>query len=228
MIRIESAVKTYFTTGVATHALRGASATIERGEHVAIRGPSGSGKTTLLNLIGLLDVPTSGEILLDGKPTAKLSERDRAGIRNRTFGFVFQSYNLIPELKAWENVALPGRYGRLPRGERRELAVKLLDRVGLSERVKNRPAQLSGGEEQRVAVARALLMSPLVVLADEPTGNLDSATGESILDLFDSLNEEGTTIVAVTHSDEVAYRASRAIHLMDGTVVDPPFQTDRF
>jgi putative ABC transport system ATP-binding protein len=220
MIDIRSAGKTYQSGSVGTVALRGVNLEIDQGAYVAVRGPSGSGKTTLLNLIGLLDTPTAGEVILNGRATASLPERERARVRNRTLGFVFQSYNLIPELRAWENVALPGRYAGMPRRKRRDLAFEMLERVQLPHRAQSYPAQLSGGEEQRVAIARALLMSPKVILADEPTGNLDSDTGAAILDLFDTVHAGGATVVAVTHDDEVAARASYAIHLMDGAVVE--------
>jgi putative ABC transport system ATP-binding protein len=219
MIALRAVGKTYRSGSVSTKALRSVSLEIEGGEHVAVRGPSGSGKTTLLNVIGLLDVPSAGALLLEGRETDKLSERERAKLRNRLLGFVFQGYNLIPELRAWENVALPGRYGGIGRRARRESALEILDRVGLADRANNRPAQLSGGEEQRVAIARSLLMSPRIILADEPTGNLDSETGRTVLDLLDEVNEEGATLVTVTHADEVASRASRTVHLMDGRVV---------
>jgi putative ABC transport system ATP-binding protein len=219
MIALRAVGKTYHSGSVSTEALRSISLDIGQGEHVAIRGPSGSGKTTLLNLVGLLDVPSTGDVLLEGHETRLLSERARAQLRNKLLGFVFQGYNLIPELRAWENVALPGRYGGMRRRERRDLALKVLGRVGLADRVNNRPAQLSGGEEQRVAIARSLLMSPRIVLADEPTGNLDSDTGRAVLDLLDSVIEDGATLVTVTHDDAVACRASRTISLMDGCVV---------
>ena len=219
MIVLQAVGKTYQSGSVSTVALHDVSLEIEQGVYVAIRGPSGSGKTTMLNLIGLLDVPTTGDVLLSGQETALLSERKRAQVRNMFLGFVFQGYNLIPECRAWENVALPGRYGGMSKRDRRELAHKMLEKVGLGDRVNNYPAQLSGGEEQRVAIARALLMSPKVILADEPTGNLDSDTGKTVLDVLDAVNEAGATLVMVTHDDDVASRASRTIHLMDGAVV---------
>jgi len=220
MIALQSVGKTYQSGSVSTVALHDVTLEIEQGVYVAIRGPSGSGKTTMLNLIGLLDFPSTGDVLLSGQETRLLTERRRAQVRNNLVGFVFQSYNLIPERRAWENVALPGRYGGMAKRARRELAHKMLEQVGLADRVNNYPAQLSGGEEQRVAIARALLMSPKVILADEPTGNLDSDTGKTVLDVFDAVNESGATLVMVTHDDDVASRASRTIHLMDGAVVD--------
>ena len=220
MIALQAVGKTYQSGSVSTVALHDVTLEIEQGVYVAIRGPSGSGKTTMLNLIGLLDVPTAGDVLLAGQETALLSERKRAQVRNEFLGFVFQGYNLIPERRAWENVALPGRYGGMAKRTRRELAHEMLEKVGLADRVNNYPAQLSGGEEQRVAIARALLMSPKVILADEPTGNLDSDTGKSVLDVLDAVNASGATLVMVTHDDDVASRASRTIHLMDGAVVD--------
>ena len=220
LITLQSVGKTYRSGSVSTVALHDVRLDIEQGVYVAIRGPSGSGKTTMLNLIGLLDIPTTGDVLLSGQETALLTERRRAQLRNTFLGFVFQGYNLIPEMRAWENVALPGRYGGMGKRPRRELALKMLDQVGLADRVNNYPAQLSGGEEQRAAIARALLMSPRIILADEPTGNLDSDTDNTILDVFDAVNEGGATVIMVTHDDDVAHRASRTINLIDGAVVD--------
>ena len=222
MIRCSELTKVYTSKRVPVHALRGVSFEIETGDYIVVHGPSGSGKSTLLNLIGLLDQPTSGKIILAGSDVAHLPERKRARIRNRQIGFVFQRFNLIPHLNAWRNVALPGECAGVSRSSRRKRASELLERVGLADQAEHLPSELSGGEEQRVAIARALFMSPPLLLADEPTGNLDSETGEGIMDLFDSLHENGMTLVVVTHDPSVSAHASRTIWLQDGRIVVPP------
>jgi len=199
-------------------ALRGVSLRIKDGEYVAIMGPSGSGKSTLLHIMGLLDTPTRGRVLLDGRDISKLSEGERAVIRRRKIGFVFQAFNLIPHLTVLENVELPLMLDGVPRGERRKKAEEILKSVGLGDRLHHYPSQLSGGQKQRVAIARALINNPSIILADEPTGNLDSKTGEVILDLFDDLHGQGHTLVVVTHDEEVAERADRVIKIRDGVV----------
>jgi len=221
MIRCSELTKVYTSKRIPVHALRGVSFEIEAGDYIVVHGPSGSGKSTLLNLIGLLDEPTSGQILLEGSDVARFSERKRARIRNRQLGFVFQRFNLIPHLNAWRNVALPGECGGVPRRLRRERASKLLERVGLADRADHLPSELSGGEEQRVAIARALFMSPPLLLADEPTGNLDSKTGRQIMELLTRLNRElGMTVVLVTHDPGIAAYAGRTINILDGRIVD--------
>lgn len=220
MIHCSKLTKTYTSKRLPVHALRGVSFEIGLGDYLVVRGPSGSGKSTLLNLIGLLDKPTSGEILFEGRDVADLPERERSLIRNRRLGFVFQRFNLIPHLNAWRNVALPGEYAGLNRRDRRARASELLERVGLADRADHLPSELSGGEEQRVAIARALFMSPQLLLADEPTGNLDSKTGERIMSLFDSLYKNGMTLLIVTHDASVSDHASRVILLKDGRLVD--------
>ena len=212
MIDIRGVTKTY---GREVQALRGVDLRIEAGESVAIMGASGSGKSTLMNLIGLLDRPTTGEILLDGKPTAGLSDRDAAALRATTLGFVFQSFNLLPRASALENVEMPLMYS----GGGRERALSALERVGLADRVRHRPTELSGGQQQRVALARALVNEPKVLLADEPTGNLDSTTSEEILALLGELNRGGQTLVMVTHEEEVARHCARVVRFRDGLVV---------
>jgi len=199
-------------------ALRECDVRIDRGEHVAIVGPSGSGKTTLLNLLGLLDEPTSGEYLLDGQPTARLPERRRCDIRASVIGFVFQSFHLVAYRSAVENVETGLLYQRVGRRERRRRAVEVLERVGLGGRMWATPTELSGGERQRVAIARALVRRPSLVLCDEPTGNLDSASGQQVLALLDELNADGLTIVVITHDDVVAARARRTLEIRDGIV----------
>ena len=211
--------RTYQMEGVQVAALRGVSVRIAAGEFVAIVGPSGSGKSTLMHLLGCLDRPTSGTMLIDGRDVAKLSDGELAELRNSTIGFVFQGFHLLARTNARDNVALPLVYRGVPRAERRRRAVAALETVGLGHRLGHRPGQLSGGEQQRVAVARALVGDPQVVLADEPTGNLDTKTGHEVMDLLERLNaERGVAVVIVTHEAEVAARAPRQIHIRDGVV----------
>ena len=200
------------------HALREVSLTIERNEYVAIMGPSGSGKSTLMNLIGCLDTPSAGEYWLNGVLVSGMSDKELARVRNREIGFIFQTFNLLSRASALKNVELPLLYGGAPAEERRERAREALTRVQLEERMQHRPNELSGGQRQRVAIARALVTRPALLLADEPTGNLDSKTGEDILALFEALHAEGQTIVVVTHEPDVAARAQRRIVLRDGVV----------
>ncbi len=199
-------------------ALDGVSLEVRDGEFVAIVGPSGSGKSTLMNIIGCLDAADSGEYELDGKPIGKYSERQLARVRNKSIGFIFQGFNLLPKLNALENVELPLVYQNLPHSARRKLAMEALSQVGLDDRVKHRPSELSGGQQQRVAVARALATKPSIILADEPTGNLDSHTGKEIIELFKELNAKGNTIVLITHDPTIAAQAQRRIHIEDGRI----------
>ncbi|SHM72870.1 putative ABC transport system ATP-binding protein [Caldanaerovirga acetigignens] len=192
---------------------------IDEGEYVAVVGPSGSGKTTLMNIIGMIDVPTSGEYLFEGKLVSKLAERELARIRNRKIGFVFQSFNLIPELNALENVELPMIYAGMKPTDRKKRAAELLSLMGLSDRLSHKPSELSGGQQQRVAIARALATDPPIILADEPTGNLDSKSGSDVMDTLESLNSKGKTVILITHDREIASRARRRIEIRDGKII---------
>ena len=220
VIRIEDLTKVYRTEEVETHALSGVSLSVTRGEYVAIMGPSGCGKTTLMSILGLLDTPSGGQYDLAGKPAANLDAGERARFRNLNIGFVFQSFNLIGDLNVYENVELPLVYrGGISRSERQSKAATALENVGMSHRMRHYPAQLSGGQQQRVAIARALVGEPAMLLADEPTGNLDSANGEIIMELLAALNAKGATIVMVTHDPRYAAHAKRVVRLFDGQVV---------
>jgi len=219
LIRLEGIQKVFYTDEVETHALEEVHLEVQRGEYVAISGPSGCGKTTLLSLLGLLDTPTGGEYWLDDKPVAQLSAADRARIRNREIGFIFQAFNLIGDLTVYENVELPLTYRGMAPAERKQRVMSALERVGMSHRVRHFPAQLSGGQQQRVAVARAVAGEPLILLADEPTGNLDSTNGEAVMQLLQELHRGGATIIMVTHDARYERHADRAIHLFDGRVV---------
>ena len=219
MIQIENLGKTFRTEEVETIALQGINLRIDAGEFVAIMGPSGCGKSTLLNIIGLLDNPSEGSYLLNGQEVARLTEDERTDLRRGTIGFVFQSFNLIDEMTVYENVELPLIYAGVPAKERRERVEALLDRMKMSHRAKHYPQQLSGGQQQRVAIARAVVTRPQLILADEPTGNLDSAHGKEVIGLLAELNQEGTTIVMVTHNSHDAASARRIVHLFDGHIV---------
>ena len=219
VIAVSGLRKTYGAGETAVHALRGVELTVWPGEYVAIMGASGSGKSTLLNMLGCLDVPTSGQYLLDGFGVGKLNERQLALLRNRKIGFIFQSFNLVPRTSALSNVELPLVYSGLRRSERRRRALAALDMVGLSDRAKHLPSELSGGQIQRVAVARALVTGPAMLLADEPTGNLDRRSTADVLGVFDRLNQLGRTIVVITHEDEVAAHAHRVVRVDDGLIV---------
>lgn len=220
MIRLKNARKVYPMGEVNVPALRGIDLTIRPGEFVAIMGPSGSGKSTLMHLLGCLDLPSDGVVQLDGHDVTKLDEDTLAQIRGKKIGFVFQTFNLIPTLTAVENVELPLFFQSVPRAERRARAIELLRKVGLEGRAHHKPAQLSGGERQRVAIARALANDPEIILADEPTGNLDSESGQAILDLLAQLHREGKTIILVTHNPEAAAYAQRIVRIKDGRLVE--------
>ena len=218
LIRAEDLWRTYVMGSEEIHALRGVSFTIDPGEYVAIMGPSGSGKSTLMNLIGCLDSPSKGNYVLRGKMVSQMGDDELAEIRNREIGFVFQTFNLLPRASALHNVELPMVYAGVTKDERLARARRSLEMVDLGDRVHHKPNELSGGQRQRVAIARALVMGPSILLADEPTGNLDSATGEEIMRLFEELHDTGQTIVLVTHEADIAAHASRQIHLRDGLV----------
>ncbi len=218
LIELAGVRKTYRSGAVEFEALRGIDVAIEAGEYVAVIGPSGSGKSTLMNLLGCLDVPTDGRYVLAGEDTSALDEAALATIRNRRIGFVFQQFHLLPSMSAWRNVELPLVYAGVPRTERRERAVAALERVGLAARVDHRPGELSGGQQQRVAVARALVTEPDLLLADEPTGNLDSTSTRDVLSLLDELHAAGRTIVLITHEPDVAARAQRNLVIDDGLI----------
>jgi putative ABC transport system ATP-binding protein len=220
VIDLRAATKTYDTGAVQVEALRGITLTFERGDFVAIMGASGSGKSTLMNIIGCLDAPTSGRYLIDGVDVATMDVDDLSDLRNRKIGFVFQSFNLVPRTSAIANVELPLAYARIPRRERRSRAAKALIAVGMRDRAYHVPAELSGGQQQRVAIARALVTNPTLILADEPTGNLDSRATADVLDIFSRLHDAGRTVVIITHEPLVAERARRVIRLADGLVVE--------
>ena len=219
LIELKNVVKKYRMGDTFVRALDGVDLTIERGEYVAIMGPSGSGKSTMMNILGFLDVPDEGEYIFEGKNTEGLNESQLAFIRNRKVGFVFQTFNLLPRETALENVELPMIYASVPRAKRIERAKQLLERVGLGHRIHHRPNELSGGERQRVAIARALANDPEIILADEPTGNLDTKTGEEIMGILDELNAAGKTVILVTHDPEIARHSHRIIHLKDGRII---------
>lgn len=219
-LEIRDITKSYVMGDNVVHALRNVSLVIEKGEWISIMGPSGSGKSTLMNILGCLDRPTTGKYLLDGAEVDKLNDDQLAGERNKKIGFVFQNFNLLPRMDALNNVALPLIYAGVPKEERLKKAAHALERVGLGERLDHRPNELSGGQRQRVAIARALVNDPTIVLADEPTGNLDSRSGEEIMDIFRDLHKQGRTIVLVTHEPEIAEFAERVVVVRDGEIIE--------
>jgi putative ABC transport system ATP-binding protein len=220
MLKMQNVGKVYRTDLIETHALRDFSVEVTAGEFVAVTGPSGSGKTTFLNVAGLLETFETGQYLLDGSDVSRLSDDARSRLRNEKIGFIFQSFNLIPDLNIYDNVDVPLRYRRLKASDRHERITSALELVGLASRVKHMPSQLSGGQQQRVAIARAIAGDPSFLLADEPTGNLDSLMARQVMDLLEQINEMGTTIVLVTHDPELARRAHRNVHVVDGQISD--------
>ena len=221
VVRLDNVVKTYSMGESEVHALRGISFQIEQGEFLSIMGPSGSGKSTCMNMIGCLDRPTSGIVEINGEETAKMTEKELAVLRNQTVGFVFQQYHLIPSMNVLENVMLPLKYARVEKSERVERAEEALIAVGLGDRMKHRPHELSGGQKQRVAIARAMVTQPKILLADEPTGALDSTTGKQVMELFRQINtEKGTTIIIVTHDPRIGDSTKRCIRILDGQIVE--------
>src|SRR5436189_375390 len=220
LIRLDGVTKVFYTDEVETHALSGIHLEINKGEYVSIAGPSGCGKSTLLSILGLLDSPTEGKYTLNSRPVEDLDLSDRARIRNREVGFIFQSFNLIGDLNVFENVELPLTYRGIKAAERKKRVMDALERVGMAHRAKHLPSQLSGGQQQRVAVARAVAGDPLILLADEPTGNLDSTNGEAVMELLRELHRGGATICMVTHDPRYAAHADRSVHLFDGRVVE--------
>ena len=220
VIMVENVVKTYVLGEIQVHALRGVSLTIQRGDFVAIMGASGSGKSTLMHILGCLDLPTRGRYLLDGVDVRGMSEDELADVRNRKIGFVFQSFNLIPRTQALVNVELPLIYAGVRKGDRRRRAERALEEVGLADRMHHLPSELSGGQQQRVAVARAIATNPAIVLADEPTGNLDTTATHEVMDIFSRLNAQRRTVVLITHEEDVARHAKRVVRLVDGQVVE--------
>ena len=220
LIDIRDITKVYVMGEEKVQALAGVTLGVERGEYVAVMGPSGSGKSTLMNLIGCLDTPSSGSYVLNGREVARMSDDELAAIRNQEIGFVFQTFNLLPRTSALQQVELPLVYGGLSRKDRRERAIQSLKSVGLGDRMSHQPSEMSGGQRQRVAIARALINDPSILLADEPTGNLDSQTGQEIMALFDELNRKGNAIVLVTHEEDIAAHARRIVRLLDGKIRD--------
>ncbi len=220
LLRLEGVTKVFYTDEIETHALSGIHLEIEPGEFVSIAGPSGCGKSTLLSILGLLDSPTGGNYSLNGKPVENLSLAERARIRNREVGFIFQSFNLIGDLSVYENVELPLTYRGMATAERRQRTTEALERVGMAHRAKHLPSQLSGGQQQRVAVARAIVGQPLILMADEPTGNLDSKNGDAVMELLRELHRGGATICMVTHDQRFARHADRTIHIFDGQIIE--------
>lgn len=221
VVRLENVVKTYSMGESEVHALRGISFKIEQGEFLSIMGPSGSGKSTCMNMIGCLDRPTSGLVEINGKETAKMTEKELAVLRNQTVGFVFQQYHLIASMNVLENVMLPLKYAHVEKAQRVERAKEALAAVGLAERIKHRPHELSGGQKQRVAIARAMVTRPKILLADEPTGALDSSTGKQVMELFSKINkEQGTTVIIVTHDPRIGESTKRCIKILDGQLVE--------
>ncbi len=220
LLQLKNIYKNYYQGNMEVPVLKDINLSVEEGEYIAIMGPSGSGKSTLMNIIGCIDTPTSGEYLLDDNVINNYKDKELSDVRNKKIGFVFQNFNLLPRLSAIDNVALPLQYAKIPKRKRKELCTKVLSMVGLEDRMDFKPTQLSGGQKQRVAIARAMVNSPRILLADEPTGALDSKSGKQVMDLFDKLHEEGVTIIMITHADEIANRAKRVVKIIDGELLE--------
>lgn len=220
LLQLKNIYKNYYQGNMEVPVLKDINLSVEEGEYIAIMGPSGSGKSTLMNIIGCIDTPTSGEYLLDDNVINNYKDKELSDVRNKKIGFVFQNFNLLPRLSAMDNVALPLQYAKIPKRKRKELCTKVLSMVGLEDRMDFKPTQLSGGQKQRVAIARAMVNSPRILLADEPTGALDSKSGKQVMDLFDKLHEEGVTIIMITHADEIANRAKRVVKIIDGELLE--------
>ncbi len=220
LLQLKNIYKNYNQGNMEVPVLKDINLSVEEGEYIAIMGPSGSGKSTLMNIIGCIDTPTSGEYLLDDNVINNYKDKDLSEVRNKKIGFVFQNFNLLPRLSAIDNVALPLQYGKIGKKQRKEMCTKVLTMVGLEDRMNFKPTQLSGGQKQRVAIARAMVNNPRILLADEPTGALDSKSGKQVMDLFDKLHQEGVTIIMITHADEIANRAKRVIKIIDGELIE--------
>lgn len=225
LLELKNIYKNYNQGNMEVPVLKDINLTVEEGEYIAIMGPSGSGKSTLMNIIGCIDTPTSGEYLLDGSVINNYKDKELSEIRNKKIGFVFQNFNLLPRLSAMDNVALPLQYAKVGKKQRKDMCKKVIAMVGLEDRMNFKPTQLSGGQKQRVAIARAMVNNPRILLADEPTGALDSKSGKQVMDLFDKLHEEGVTIIMITHADEIASRAKRVIKIIDGELLEESKQT---
>lgn len=220
ILELKNIYKNYYQGNMEVPVLKDINLSVEEGEYIAIMGPSGSGKSTLMNIIGCIDTPTSGEYYLDGEMINNYKDKDLSQVRNKKIGFVFQNFNLLPRLTAMDNVALPLQYAKVNKKQRKEMCTRVLTMVDLEDRVSFKPTQLSGGQKQRVAIARAMVNNPRILLADEPTGALDSKSGKQVMDLFDRLHEEGVTIIMITHADDIASRAKRVIKIIDGELIE--------
>lgn len=220
ILELKNIYKNYYQGNMEVPVLKDINLSVEEGEYIAIMGPSGSGKSTLMNIIGCIDTPTSGEYYLDGEMINNYKDKDLSQVRNKKIGFVFQNFNLLPRLTAMDNVALPLQYAKVNKKQRKEMCTRVLTMVDLEDRISFKPTQLSGGQKQRVAIARAMVNNPRILLADEPTGALDSKSGKQVMDLFDRLHEEGVTIIMITHADDIASRAKRVIKIIDGELIE--------
>ena len=220
ILELKNIYKKYYQGNMEVPVLKDINLSVEEGEYIAIMGPSGSGKSTLMNIIGCIDTPTSGEYYLDGEMINNYKDKDLSQVRNKKIGFVFQNFNLLPRLTAMDNVALPLQYAKVNKKQRKEMCTRVLTMVDLEDRISFKPTQLSGGQKQRVAIARAMVNNPRILLADEPTGALDSKSGKQVMDLFDRLHEEGVTIIMITHADDIASRAKRVIKIIDGELIE--------